>query len=224
MADWDKELPPIMKERLATIGEVSPGEKQKMRDLNGLDSMLRDFYKGKLDAYSLCERLKEFETQDKQFLLTEAYEKLKRSFKWKGLPIKFEETGSGKLAVEFRKKEEEEEEEEEKEEKEGEIVLDLNDANFDQMLKEYPLMVVDCWAPWCAPCRMVAPVVEELARDYQGKIAFGKLNVDNNRAVSARFGIMSIPTLLLFKNGQLVDQKVGAMPKQVLEGELTKLL
>lgn len=103
-------------------------------------------------------------------------------------------------------------------------MLDLTDANFDQMLKEHPLMVVDCWAPWCAPCRMVAPVVEELARDYQGKIAFGKLNVDYNRAVSARFGIMSIPTLLIFKNGQLVDQKVGAMPKQVLESGLTELL
>ena len=103
-------------------------------------------------------------------------------------------------------------------------MLELTDANFDQMIKEYPMVVVDCWAPWCAPCRIVAPIVEELAKDYQGKITFGKLNVDNNRAVSTRFGIMSIPTLLMFKNGQLVDQKVGAMPKQVLEGELTKLL
>ena len=221
MADLGKELPPIMKEKLAAIGDIGPEEKQKMRDLDGLDSMLRGFYKGELDAYGLYERLKDFEKQDKQFLLREAYEKLKRSFKWKGLPIKFEETSSDKLAVEFREKEEEQEE---REEKAGELVLELTDANFDQMIKEYPMVVVDCWAPWCAPCRIVAPIVEELAKDYQGKITFGKLNVDNNRAVSTRFGIMSIPTLLIFKNGQLVDQKVGAMPKQVLEGELTKLL
>jgi len=221
VADLGKELPPIMKEKLAAIGDIGPEEKQKMRDLDGLDSMLRGFYKGELDAYGLYERLKDFEKQDKQFLLREAYEKLKRSFKWKGLPIKFEETSSDKLAVEFREKEEEQEE---REEKAGELVLELTDANFDQMIKEYPMVVVDCWAPWCAPCRIVAPIVEELAKDYQGKITFGKLNVDNNRAVSTRFGIMSIPTLLIFKNGQLVDQKVGAMPKQVLEGELTKLL
>jgi thioredoxin 1 len=218
VADWDEELPPIMKEKLAAIGDFGSEERQRVRELDSLDSMLRDFYKGELDAYGLYERLKDFEKSDKQFLLSEAYEKLRRSFKWKGLPIKFEESASGKLAVEFREQDEQEEVEE------GGLVFDLNDANFDQMLKKYPMMVVDCWAPWCAPCRMVAPVVEELARDYQGKIAFGKLNVDNNRAVAARFGIMSIPTLLIFKNGQLVDQKVGAMPKQVLEGELTKFL
>ena len=71
---------------------------------------------------------------------------------------------------------------------------------------------------------MVAPVIEELAEEYQGKITFGKLNVDYNRSVAGRYGIMSIPTLLIFKNGQLVDQKVGAMSKQMLEPELTKYL
>ena len=126
-----KELPPIMKEKLAAIGDVGPEEKQKMRDLDSLDSMLRNFYKDNLGAYGLYERLKDFEKQDKQFLLREAYEKLKRSFKWKGLPIKFEETSSGKLAIEFREKEKEQEE---KEEKVGELVLELTDANFDQML------------------------------------------------------------------------------------------
>ena len=218
MADWDKYLPPIMREKLAAIGNVGPEEKQEMREIDGLDTMLRNFYKDELDAHGLYEKLKEFERQDKQFLLREAYNKLKRSFKWKGLPIKFEEIGSDKLAIDFSVKEEEQEE------KEGELVLELNDANFEQMLKEYPMLVVDCWAPWCGPCRMVAPIIDELAKDYQGKIAFGKLNVDNNRAVSTRFDIMSIPTLLVFKNGQLVDHKIGAMPKQVLENELTKLL
>ena len=92
MADFGKELPPIMKEKLEAIGDVGPEEKQIMRELEGLDSLLRGFYKGELNAYGLYERLKEFETQDRQFFLREAYDKLKRSFKWKGLPIKFEET------------------------------------------------------------------------------------------------------------------------------------
>ena len=100
--------------------------------------------------------------------------------------------------------------------------LILTDRNFDQAVKKYPMLVVDCWAEWCAPCRMVAPVIEELARDYQGRIVFGKLDVDQNRAVAGRYQIMSIPTLLIFKGGQWAGTKVGALPKHVLEGELLK--
>ena len=100
--------------------------------------------------------------------------------------------------------------------------LILTDRNFDQAVIKYPVLVVDCWAEWCAPCRMVAPVIEELARDYQGQIVFGKLDVDQNRAVAGRYQIMSIPTLLIFKGGQLAGTKVGALPKHVLEGELLK--
>ena len=103
-------------------------------------------------------------------------------------------------------------------------VIEVNDGNFDDVVKSRPLLVVDCWAQWCAPCRMVAPIIEELAEDYRGKITFSKLNVDYNRSVAARYQIMSIPTLLISKNGQLVDQKIGVMPKHVLENELTKLL
>jgi thioredoxin len=100
--------------------------------------------------------------------------------------------------------------------------LILTDRNFGQAVQKYPVLVVDCWAEWCAPCRMVAPVIEELARDYQGQIVFGKLDVDQNRAVAGRYQIMSIPTLLIFKGGQWVGTKVGALPKHVLEGELLK--
>ena len=100
--------------------------------------------------------------------------------------------------------------------------LILTDRNFNQAVKKYPMLVVDCWAEWCAPCRMVAPVIEELARDYQGQIVFGKLDVDQNRAVAGRYQIMSIPTLLIFKGGQLAGTKVGALPKHVLEGELLR--
>jgi thioredoxin 1 len=79
------------------------------------------------------------------------------------------------------------------------------------------MAVIDVWAPWCGPCRFVSLVVEEIARDYVGKISFGKLNVDQNRGIATQYGIMSIPTLLVFKNGKLVDRIIGAMPRERLE-------
>jgi thioredoxin 1 len=102
--------------------------------------------------------------------------------------------------------------------------LEVTDATFGQITENHPLVVVDCWASWCGPCRMVAPVIEELARDYAGKVLFGKLNVDENREVSMQYEIMSIPTLLVFKNGKLVDRIIGAMPRQTLEPKITRHL
>ncbi len=102
--------------------------------------------------------------------------------------------------------------------------IKLTDGSFDKAVKKYPLLVVDCWAEWCAPCKMIAPVIEELAEDYQGKIVFGKLEVDENQSVAMRYQIMSIPTLLIFKNGKKVGQKVGALPKRMLKSELVKYL
>lgn len=102
--------------------------------------------------------------------------------------------------------------------------VEVSGATFKEMIQNHPLVVFDCWAPWCGPCYMVAPVIEELARDYAGKILFGKLNVDENREVSMQYGIMSIPTLLVFKNGKLVDKIIGAMPKQILEPKITRYL
>ena len=102
--------------------------------------------------------------------------------------------------------------------------VEMTDATFKEMIQNHPLVVVDCWAPWCGPCRMVAPIIEELSRDYAGKILFGKLNVDNNREVSMQYDIMSIPTLLVFKNGKLVDTIIGAMPRQTLEQKITRHL
>ena len=95
--------------------------------------------------------------------------------------------------------------------------VDLTDATFTRFVKDNAMAVIDVWAPWCGPCRFVSPVVEEIARDYVGKIAFGKLNVDQNQRVATQYGIMSIPTLLVFKNGELVDQIIGAMPRERLE-------
>ena len=102
--------------------------------------------------------------------------------------------------------------------------VEVTDATFKEMIKNHSLVVVDCWAPWCGPCRMVAPIIEGLSRDYAGKILFGKLNVDENREVSTQYDIMSIPTLLVFKNGKLVDTIIGAMPRQTLEQKITRHL
>jgi thioredoxin 1 len=99
--------------------------------------------------------------------------------------------------------------------------VEMADATFKEMIQNHSLVVVDCWAPWCGPCQMVAPVIKELARDYAGKILFGKLNVDKNPEASIQYGIMSIPTLLVFKNGKLVDRIIGAMPRQMLEPKIT---
>ena len=98
--------------------------------------------------------------------------------------------------------------------------LKLTDADIDSNLKKYPTIVVDCWAPWCGPCRMVGPIIDELANELQGKIVFGKLNVDENPQTSQKHQIMSIPTLLIFKNGSLVDKFIGAMPKDALKQKL----
>jgi thioredoxin 1 len=100
----------------------------------------------------------------------------------------------------------------------------VSDAMFKDVIQNNPIVVVDCWAPWCAPCHMVAPVIEELARDYAGRILFGKLNVDENREVATQYQIMSIPTLLVFKNGKLADRIIGAMPRQMLEPKITRYL
>lgn len=102
--------------------------------------------------------------------------------------------------------------------------VEMTDATFKEIIRNHPLVVVDCWARWCAPCRMVAPIIEELSRDYAGRILFGKLDVDENREVSIQYNIMSIPTLLVFKNGKLVETIIGAMPKQTLEQKIKRNL
>jgi thioredoxin 1 len=100
--------------------------------------------------------------------------------------------------------------------------VSVTDATFEEVIQNNPLVVVDCWAPWCGPCNMVAPVIEELSRDYAGRILFGKLNVDENPQTSRKYEIMSIPTMLVFKTGKLVDKIIGAMPKQMLEQKITR--
>lgn len=96
-------------------------------------------------------------------------------------------------------------------------MLHVEDATFDEVVLHAELPVlVDFWAPWCMPCRMLAPTVEEIAREYAGRLIVAKMNTDENPATPGRFGIMGIPTLILFKNGQEVERVVGVRPKQVL--------
>ena len=102
--------------------------------------------------------------------------------------------------------------------------VEVTDSTFYDFIKQYPIVVVDCWAPWCGPCRMISPVIEQLASDYAGKVVFGKLNVDENPAVAAEYGIMSIPTLLFARNGEVVDRLIGAVPRQVIEAKLKQIL
>jgi thioredoxin 1 len=102
--------------------------------------------------------------------------------------------------------------------------IEITDLNFNETIKREKIVVVDCWAAWCAPCRMIGPIIEELAKNYIGKILFGKLNVDLNREVPLKYQIMSIPTILIFKNGELVDRIVGALPKRLLESRITQYL
>lgn len=103
--------------------------------------------------------------------------------------------------------------------------MELNDSNFSEALAQSKPMVVDFWATWCGPCRMVGPVVEELAKEYEGRVLVAKVNIeDESDGLVAQFGIRNIPTIIFFKDGQVVDRSVGAVPKAVLEEKIKALL
>lgn len=103
-------------------------------------------------------------------------------------------------------------------------VLELDGSGFDKFAQQNSVAVVDVWAPWCGPCRMVSPIVDRLSERYKDQVAFGKLNSDDNGEKAGALGIMSIPTLLFYKQGKLVDRIVGAYPEEVIDEHIKKLL
>ncbi len=94
--------------------------------------------------------------------------------------------------------------------------IEVNDGNIEQVAGKYPALIVDCWAEWCGPCRMLGPTIHELAGELKGKVVFGKLNTDLNPKTPRQYGIMSIPTLLFYKDGKVVGKTVGALPKEYI--------
>lgn len=95
--------------------------------------------------------------------------------------------------------------------------LNLDDSNFSQTINKFPLLLVDFWAPWCGPCRMMSPLIDQIGKDYVGKLVVGKVNVDENPSVSRQFGISSIPTLILFERGQTVNKIIGSVSKNKID-------
>ena len=95
--------------------------------------------------------------------------------------------------------------------------IELDDSDFTESINKFPLLLVDFWAPWCGPCRMMSPVIDQVGKEYQGKLVVGKVNVDENPSISRQFGISSIPTLILFKKGQAVNHIVGSVSKSRID-------
>ncbi len=105
------------------------------------------------------------------------------------------------------------------------MALEITDANFEELVtKSEKPVLIDFWAEWCGPCRMVGPIVNDIATEYEGKAVVGKVDVDNNPEITNKFGIRNIPTILFIKNGEVVDKQVGAVPKNVLTAKLDGLL
>ncbi|AKA73676.1 thioredoxin [Saccharolobus solfataricus] len=108
--------------------------------------------------------------------------------------------------------------------KKEDVTLVLTEENFDEVIKNNKLVLVDCWAEWCAPCHLYEPIYKKVAEKYKGKAVFGRLNVDENQKIADKYSVLNIPTTLIFVNGQLVDSLVGAVDEDTLESTVNKYL
>jgi len=214
-------MPERLRQRLESIGTMTEEERQTVADEAQLDDLLRRYFTNDIDSEVVLEAMQEYATAGKWNLLRLAREKLNASFKKDEHGITFTDNADGSITV--TKEERVQKPVQEQPGTQGQV-LEVTDATFEATVAGPGVVVVDCWAVWCGPCRMVAPVIEELAKDYAGKVTFAKLDVDKNPATARRYGIQSIPTLLFFKDGKLVEQKIGAMPKAMLEPVVKKHL
>ncbi len=210
-------LPQIARDRLISIGDISSEEREMIHELESIDALLAVYFKGMLDGQVLFTILKQAEECGKQYVIKSARDRLEGSFMEGKLPFKFNENSQGILSIQMINKENS------MEEKNSPVIV-LNGQNFDAAVRDNPSLVVDCWAPWCGPCRMMSPVIDELAAENNGKITFAKLNTDENQEIAMKYQIQAIPTLLIFKDGKLIDRKIGALPKKLLQAELDKSL
>jgi len=218
---YSEKMPERLRQRLESIGTMTEEERQTVADEAQLDDLLRRYFTNDIDSEVVLEAMQEYATAGKWNLLRLAREKLNASFKKDEHGITFTDNADGSITV--TKEERVQKPVQEQPGTQGQI-LEVTDATFEATVAGPGVVVVDCWAVWCGPCRMVAPVIEELAKDYAGKVTFAKLDVDKNPATARRYGIQSIPTLLFFKDGKLVEQKIGAMPKAMLEPVVKKHL
>mgnify|MGYP000927485175 CR=1 FL=1 len=101
-------------------------------------------------------------------------------------------------------------------------VIVVGPGELDEVISQNPNLIVDCWAPWCGPCNMLSPIIDQLAEDYAGRISVAKMNVDENQAEAQKFRIMAIPTILFFKGGEAIDQMIGVSPKEDIEDRIRK--
>jgi thioredoxin 1 len=212
MGEWERSLPPRLRERLEKVGELTTAEKERIREKEELDRCCAHLLRGEMDEEALFKKLKEYEAQDRHDMLRQARERLKGVASGRKLGLVIEETGAGHFLV--RKLTEAEKK------KTTVSVVELDSAGFGLALKDYTQLVVDCWAAWCAPCKMMAPVFEELASEFSGRVTFAKLNVDQNKDIAAKYEVMSIPTLLMFKDGQLADRLTGALPRDQMAARI----